>query len=85
MSHTCDLCHLLPVSLVTCVRCYLRLGHWEEELKGITDTSIPTILEYYHLATQYDRNLYKVGCHAPSPTTTQAVGRVDFVFRLGGG
>ncbi|XP_076451616.1 serine/threonine-protein kinase mTOR-like isoform X2 [Babylonia areolata] len=40
-------------------RCYLRLGHWEEDLKGITESSIPTILEYYHLATQYDRNLYK--------------------------
>ncbi|KAK7093536.1 serine/threonine-protein kinase mTOR-like isoform X2 [Littorina saxatilis] len=40
-------------------RCYLRLGHWEEDLKGITDNSIPTVLEYYHLATQYDRNLYK--------------------------
>lgn len=40
-------------------RCYLRLGQWEEELKGINESSIPQILEYYNLATQYDRNWYK--------------------------
>ncbi|KAK7494179.1 hypothetical protein BaRGS_00014652, partial [Batillaria attramentaria] len=40
-------------------RCYLRLGQWEEELKGITESSIPQILEHYSTATQYDRNWYK--------------------------
>lgn len=40
-------------------RCYLRLGRWEEDLRGITEVSIPTVLEYYHLATQYNSKLYK--------------------------
>lgn len=40
-------------------RCYLKLGQWEESMQGINEASIPTILRYYHLATEHDNNWYK--------------------------
>lgn len=40
-------------------RCYLKLGHWQELLKGTTDASIPEILEYYAQATELDKDWYK--------------------------
>lgn len=40
-------------------RCYLKLGHWQESLKGINETSIQTVLQYYHAATEHDTSWYK--------------------------
>lgn len=50
--------HLVPYS--TCdFRCYLKLGAWQEALEGITENSIPSILNCYHQATEYDPSWYK--------------------------
>ena len=40
-------------------RCYLKLGSWQESLEGLQETSIPTILNYYSAATEYDSSWYK--------------------------
>ncbi|XP_018572076.1 serine/threonine-protein kinase Tor [Anoplophora glabripennis] len=40
-------------------RCYLKLGAWQENLKGVTESSIPSILNYYNQATEYDPDWYK--------------------------
>ncbi|XP_015781821.1 serine/threonine-protein kinase mTOR [Tetranychus urticae] len=40
-------------------RCYLKLGNWQENLKGINENSIPNIIKYYALATEKDRDWYK--------------------------
>lgn len=40
-------------------RCYLKLGCWQEELQGLTELSIPNVLEYYFAATHHDSNWYK--------------------------
>ncbi|XP_048250308.1 serine/threonine-protein kinase mTOR-like isoform X1 [Haliotis rufescens] len=40
-------------------RCYRCLGGWAEELNGISEESIPQVLEYYSLATQHDKNWYR--------------------------
>nr|FAA04053.1 TPA: mechanistic target of rapamycin [Lymnaea stagnalis] len=40
-------------------RCYLRLGQWSEELHGISEESIPQILENYSLAKEHDDTWYK--------------------------
>ncbi|KAK0063750.1 serine/threonine-protein kinase mTOR-like isoform X1 [Biomphalaria pfeifferi] len=40
-------------------RCYLRLGQWSEELHGISEESIPQILENYDLAKEHDNDWYK--------------------------
>ncbi|BFZ23557.1 hypothetical protein BsWGS_26596 [Bradybaena similaris] len=40
-------------------RCYLRLGQWSEDLHGVTEESIPQILDYYNLAKEHDDNWYK--------------------------
>lgn len=40
-------------------RCYLKLGYWQEELQGLTELSIPDVLEYYSAATSYDPSWYK--------------------------
>jgi len=40
-------------------RCYLKLGYWQEELQGLTELSIPNVLEYYFAATFHDPCWYK--------------------------
>lgn len=40
-------------------RCYLKLGQWKENLQGISEHSIPAVLEYYAAATDHDPNWYK--------------------------
>lgn len=40
-------------------RCYLKLGCWQEELQGLTELSIPDVLEYYGAATYHDPSWYK--------------------------
>lgn len=40
-------------------RCYLKLGDWQENLQGINENSIPTIIQYYHDATEKDKDWYK--------------------------
>eukprot|EP00095_Tigriopus_kingsejongensis_P005635 maker-scaffold420_size176246-snap-gene-0.24 protein:Tk05635 transcript:maker-scaffold420_size176246-snap-gene-0.24-mRNA-1 annotation:"target of rapamycin" len=40
-------------------RCYHKLGQWQEHLKGISDESIPTILQYFAAATEHDNTWYK--------------------------
>lgn len=40
-------------------RCYMKLGSWQEQLQGINEASIPTILECYLTATQHDNTWYK--------------------------
>ena len=52
MEKHCELNSLLA-------KCYLRLGMWQEELEGITASSIPPVLRYYSAATQHDPNWYK--------------------------
>ncbi|GFN76929.1 mechanistic target of rapamycin (serine/threonine kinase) [Plakobranchus ocellatus] len=40
-------------------RCYLRLGQWSEELHGISEESIPQIIDFYNLAKEHDDTWYK--------------------------
>ncbi|XP_060521647.1 serine/threonine-protein kinase mTor [Cylas formicarius] len=40
-------------------RCYLKLGHWKENLEGVTMSSIPSVLNCYEKATKFDQNWYK--------------------------
>ncbi|XP_050539572.1 serine/threonine-protein kinase mTOR [Daktulosphaira vitifoliae] len=40
-------------------RCYLKLGCWQEELQGLTELSIPDVLDYYSAATTHDPSWYK--------------------------
>lgn len=40
-------------------RCYLKLGDWSESKLGLTEQTIPQILEYFGLATDHDKNWYK--------------------------
>ncbi|XP_059160425.1 serine/threonine-protein kinase mTOR-like [Physella acuta] len=40
-------------------RCYLRLGQWSEELLGVSEESIPQILDNYSLAKEHDDSWYK--------------------------
>lgn len=40
-------------------RCYMRLGLWQNKVKGITDKSITGILACYEKATKHDPNWYK--------------------------
>ncbi|KAJ8929828.1 hypothetical protein NQ314_017426 [Rhamnusium bicolor] len=35
-------------------RCYLKLGAWRESLEGVTESSIPSVLNCYQQATEYD-------------------------------
>lgn len=53
-------------------RCYLKLGQWQENLNGITEESIPMILQYYYAATERDRDWYK-GWHAWAYMNFEAV------------
>lgn len=41
------------------IRCYLKLGQWQENLQGTNENSIPTILQYYASATDHDTAWYK--------------------------
>lgn len=40
-------------------RCYLKLGAWKESLEGITEKSIPNILNCYQQAAEHDPLWYK--------------------------
>ncbi|CAB3378482.1 Hypothetical predicted protein [Cloeon dipterum] len=40
-------------------RCYLKLGEWQEAIQGITEESIPAVLQYYSAATDHDSGWYK--------------------------
>lgn len=40
-------------------RCYLKLGHWKEEVIELNEYSILNILEHYSTATTYDSACYK--------------------------
>ena len=40
-------------------RCYLKLGQWTENLRGINEESIPAILKCYDIATKRDTKWYK--------------------------
>ncbi|KAI0238229.1 Serine/threonine-protein kinase mTOR [Lamellibrachia satsuma] len=40
-------------------RCYLKLGDWYENTQGLSEASIPQVLQYYHTATQHDKTWYK--------------------------
>ncbi|XP_048736860.2 serine/threonine-protein kinase mTOR-like [Ostrea edulis] len=40
-------------------RCYLKLGDWAETLDRVNEDSVTQILEYYSLATEYDKYWYK--------------------------
>ena len=37
----------------------MKLGLWQEQLKGINELSIPTILKCYSTATEHDNTWYK--------------------------
>lgn len=47
------------LTMVFFYRCYLKLGCWQEELQGLTELSIPNVLEYYGAATFHDPSWYK--------------------------
>lgn len=40
-------------------RCYMKLGSWQNRVKGITENSIKGILDSYEKATKYDTCWYK--------------------------
>ncbi|CAG9812455.1 unnamed protein product [Phaedon cochleariae] len=40
-------------------RCYLKLGTWQECLEGVTESSIPSVLNCYQQATEFDKDWYK--------------------------
>lgn len=40
-------------------RCFMKLGEWQENLEGVTETSIPSILNRYQSATEHDSLWYK--------------------------
>lgn len=40
-------------------RCYLKLGTWQEHLKGVSESSISSILHCYDRAKEYDKDWYK--------------------------
>ena len=40
-------------------RCYLKLGAWQEQLLGLQEANIPTVLGYYRQATEHDSSWYK--------------------------
>ncbi|KAJ8946331.1 hypothetical protein NQ318_004221 [Aromia moschata] len=40
-------------------RCYLKLGAWRESIEGVTENSIPSVLNCYQQATEYDPDWYK--------------------------
>ncbi|CAK9293619.1 unnamed protein product [Gordionus sp. m RMFG-2023] len=40
-------------------KCYLKMGQWSENLNGITEASIPQILNYYVSAIDNSNNWYK--------------------------
>jgi len=40
-------------------RCYLKLGQWQEALQGLSEDSIPAVLQYYQIAREHDPNWYK--------------------------
>ena len=42
-------------------RCYLKMGQWQENLNGVGEETIPSILSYYAAATEYDSNWYVTG------------------------
>lgn len=50
---------IMYFKFVILYRCYLKLGCWQEELQGLTDLSIPNVLEYYSAAKYYDPSWYK--------------------------
>ena len=39
------------------LRCYLKLGDWQEHY-GIDENSIPDVIHYYELATKHDKQWY---------------------------
>lgn len=41
------------------LRCYLKLGQWQENLHGINEDSIMTVLQYYNASTDHDTSWYK--------------------------
>lgn len=45
--------------LLSCFRCFLKLGSWQEQLQGISEESIPSILQCYLTATDHDKTWYK--------------------------
>lgn len=53
-------------------RCYLKLGQWQESLQGVNEQSIPTIYNYYTLATEHDKEWYKAW-HALAYMSYEAV------------
>ena len=40
-------------------RCYLKLGNWQENLHGLMEDTIQSILSYYAASTDHDSNWYK--------------------------
>lgn len=40
-------------------RCYLKLGQWTENLRGINESSIPEILDCYAASTERNKSWYK--------------------------
>lgn len=40
-------------------RCYRRLGDWQENIQGLTESSIPQVIHYYSKATEHDPGWYK--------------------------
>ncbi|KAI0220290.1 Serine/threonine-protein kinase mTOR [Lamellibrachia satsuma] len=51
-------------------RCYLKLGDWYENTQGLSEASIPQVLQYYHTATQHDKTWYKA-CILPASSTAR--------------
>lgn len=41
------------------LRCYTKLGEWQEGVSGLTETSIPQVINYYSEATRFDKERYK--------------------------
>ena len=39
-------------------RCYLKLGTWMEEYRGLKEETIPVIINFYDLATKHDKDLW---------------------------
>jgi hypothetical protein len=37
----------------------MKLGQWQENLQGVNETSIQTVLQYYNAATEHDKHWYK--------------------------
>lgn len=55
--------YLFQFNRILFCRCYLKLGSWQENLEGLTENSIPSILKYFEESKCLNPSCYKV-CHS---------------------